>query len=449
MVSVEQVGIIVILTSLFGFLNIIFQQGIGSAAGRFYFTFKRKLERVNYLNSLTSYLLLSGIVLVVLGVWVSKYLGDWLGIDSTLIAITIVIAYLSAIINFYQTLLVTKELSKSFLVSKLWQAGVTVLFIVVSMFFYQASASGKIAGELMATSIVALGSLLMLFYHHSIRPIFNSFSHVLKSISFGLPVQLAGFGWWGMVNIDRFFLNHFVGISSVALYSVVYAVALLLNLFSMGFNQAWSIYYFKNYENEQFRQDNRTIVREYFGWLSFLALSVWLFSREAIEIMGGALYLGNIRLVPWIILGVFLYGLYFIPSRKLFVESRTWTLVAITSVGLGVNVLANLFLVPKYGMMGAAYATAIAYATSLLTTLVITKSWNWLKDLAIPALFFGACLVVFYGIYLLADYLGLGINLSVRALAWILFLGLALKFKVINKKVIVGIIGKLNNVQNA
>ncbi|KKU22272.1 MAG: Membrane protein involved in the export of O-antigen and teichoic acid, partial [Candidatus Nomurabacteria bacterium GW2011_GWA1_46_11] len=98
MVSVEQVGIIVILTSLFGFLNIIFQQGIGSAAGRFYFTFKRKLERVNYLNSLTSYLLLSGIVLVVLGVWVSKYLGDWLGIDSTLIAITIVISYLSAII---------------------------------------------------------------------------------------------------------------------------------------------------------------------------------------------------------------------------------------------------------------------------------------------------------------------------------------------------------------
>ena len=148
-------------------------------------------------------------------------------------------------------------------------------------------------------------------------------------------------------------------------------------------------------------------------------------------------------------MGVFLYGLYFIPSRKLFVESRTWTLVAITSVGLGVNVLANLFLVPKYGMMGPAHAPAIAYATSLLTTLVITKSWNWLKDLAIPALFFGACLVVFYGIYLLADYLGLGINLSMRALVWILFLGLALKFKVINKKVIVGIIGKLNNVQNA
>lgn len=433
--SVEQVGIIAILASLLGFLNIVFRQGIISAVSKFYFDFKEEGELNRYLGTLVTYLTLSGAAIALVGSFLAPLLAEWLRIDPLLVIFVMVIAYVNALTTFYQMVLTTKERSRTFLGNKFFQTATVVTSIVFFTLFYQASALGKLTGELMGAGVVVLVSLFLLVVGDKIKPTLGKLSHITRSIGFGLPVQLAGLGWWGMVNIDRFFLNHFISTEAVATYSVAYAAALSINLFSTGFNQAWSVFYFKNHKLKNFVSESVGLIKQYVGWLVMLLLTVLLFSRELVLILGGTSYLAGIKVVPWVALAAILYGLYFVPSRKLFVSDRTWSLVLVTGAGLVANIVANFILVPTYGMMGAAYATAIAYLVSLLVTLYITGDWAWLRAIKRPIQFLAVALAVIFLVQPVLFAQGPYLSFLTRFLVWGVGLVLAWRHRIFDWEV--------------
>jgi O-antigen/teichoic acid export membrane protein len=78
-------------------------------------------------------------------------------------------------------------------------------------------------------------------------------------------------------------------------------------------------------------------------------------------------YADAARFIPWIAVGVGLFGLYLIPMNAVSVMAghTKWVwmftlLAAVTNVGL------NLALVPRIGAMAAAIDTAVAYAVLLV-----------------------------------------------------------------------------------
>ena len=80
-----------------------------------------------------------------------------------------------------------------------------------------------------------------------------------------------------------------------------------------------------------------------------------------------------------------------------------------------------------------------------MTTLVVVKNWSWLRALLKPTLFFGSCMIVFYGIYLLMDFLSLDMGLSIRVLIWFTLLAVAFGRRIVNVTVIKGIIKGMGN----
>ncbi|MBW8304980.1 MAG: lipopolysaccharide biosynthesis protein [Brevundimonas sp.] len=105
------------------------------------------------------------------------------------------------------------------------------------------------------------------------------------------------------------------------------------------------------------------------------AAGVALVARPLAEVLiGEELRVAAASITPWIALSALLYGLtayYF--GQAFTLGKKTRLLLIAMAIPAGLNVVLNLILVPRYGLMGAAWATAASFALGLLATQVIGR----------------------------------------------------------------------------
>jgi O-antigen/teichoic acid export membrane protein len=77
---------------------------------------------------------------------------------------------------------------------------------------------------------------------------------------------------------------------------------------------------------------------------------------------------------PWIALGVGFQGLYLVGSIGLVISKRTKRYPVATGTAALVSLAANFALIPRFGILGAAWANAVSYAT--LAAVTVGFSWQ-------------------------------------------------------------------------
>lgn len=111
------------------------------------------------------------------------------------------------------------------------------------------------------------------------------------------------------------------------------------------------------------------------------AAGVALVARPLAEVLiGEELRVAAAGVTPWIALSALLFGLtayYF--GQAFTLGRRTRRLLLAMAVPAGMNVVLNLVLVPRFGLMGAAWATAASFAVGLLATM-----WMGRKVMPLP-----------------------------------------------------------------
>jgi O-antigen/teichoic acid export membrane protein len=97
----------------------------------------------------------------------------------------------------------------------------------------------------------------------------------------------------------------------------------------------------------------------------FLVISFFIDELVRLQIFGvsffGKEYWASTEVVPIILLSYIIYGMYVNFMVGIYLEKKTKYLPAVTGAGALVNVLANITLIPLFGMMGSAYASLIGY----------------------------------------------------------------------------------------
>ncbi|HYC73705.1 oligosaccharide flippase family protein [Brevundimonas sp.] len=111
------------------------------------------------------------------------------------------------------------------------------------------------------------------------------------------------------------------------------------------------------------------------------AAGVALVARPLAEVLiGEDLRIAAASITPWIALSALLYGLtayYF--GQAFTLGKKTKHLLVAMAIPAGMNVVLNLILVPRFGLMGAAWATAASFALGLVATQLIGR-----RILALP-----------------------------------------------------------------
>jgi O-antigen/teichoic acid export membrane protein len=116
-----------------------------------------------------------------------------------------------------------------------------------------------------------------------------------------------------------------------------------------------------------------------------LALALAVLGPYVITLWYGSPYAPAGAPLPWAAVGVVMMSFYVIVTRDFTSRNRQQVNITAGLVALGSNVVLNLFLIPAYGIVGAAAATAISYSAAclLLLALYLSESRASLTDVLI------------------------------------------------------------------
>jgi O-antigen/teichoic acid export membrane protein len=112
------------------------------------------------------------------------------------------------------------------------------------------------------------------------------------------------------------------------------------------------------------------------GGLIVLTTLALILIKPVLHLVHQPLYEEHFSVFFIILISVGLTTLSYLPHYALYVKHRDMAIIAATVAGLAVALVANTLLVPRYGLPGAAAATAAAVAvmTLLKTVAVLSRS---------------------------------------------------------------------------
>ncbi len=192
-----------------------------------------------------------------------------------------------------------------------------------------------------------------------------------KMLPFGLANVPAYLGAMMVQVIDRPIVQRLRGFSELGVYQANYRMGFAMMVLVSVFDYAWRPFFLRQYATEGDRSKALLArVMTYTAALSlfaFLVLAFFLPRLVAIPIpgIGRSLlrrdYLAGTGVIP-VVLFAYVFQMFatnFIAG--IYIREKTSRLPVVTGLGALVNVAANLWWVPLFGILGAAYATLAAY----------------------------------------------------------------------------------------
>ncbi len=297
-------------------------------------------------------------------------------------------------------------------------------------------ARGLLLGNFGASTIVVLGLWWVLRARFSLRVLADrrSVADLRAMLGFGLPTVPADASVYALQVADRFYLFRGVGHAAAGEYSIAVQLATVVFVFVRGFQYAWPpLAYSIDSDVEASRL--YSIVTTYFVLATGVVVAgVALLGRWLVRLLAAPEFFGAHEALPWLALGWTLYGLYqvmIVITGRARVTQRN---VPAAAVGLVVNVVLLVVLVPNgglgLGIAGAGIALCGAYAAMvalmhLLTRNVFAVDFQWRRLAKLGAILAG---VAVSGELLLPTSGLAGLALRVAWLALIPALLLATRF---------------------
>lgn len=190
-----------------------------------------------------------------------------------------------------------------------------------------------------------------------------------KMLQFSFPIFIGGIFSILLDVIDRFILDHYLGTTIVGIYNFGYKIAMIMNVFVIAFRSAWIPHAMKLYQNHHdakiiFGQNFTKLVLS--GTLLFLSVSIFIDNIFNIEIFNTHLlnekYLVSISIIPYILIAYFFNAITSFYSLYPYITGKSYHFLISDTIALFLNIFFNYLFIPRYGMVGAAYATLIGYA---------------------------------------------------------------------------------------
>ncbi len=354
-------GIISLIASVISFLSIFLIFGMDNAIFVSFYQYKNQKKEV--IASAFWFLFLWGMVIVAIAGGFSQNFSQIIfktSIYRNLFLITFATAYLTLLINLAKTVFRLEFRAKTFAlvaaINAVLSTGLMILFVV----YLKKGLLGYFEGSLIGTFI---SCLLALFLIRASLQFKISYPKLKEMFLFGAFVVPASLSFFVFDLSDRFFINHYRNLTELGLYSIGINIASLIVFFSYALGQAWSPQVMKIYFDSK-KVFNRFVPRFFAYYLLFffvLAAAISIFGQEILRIFATSEFYSASKVVGPLALAMVFSSSNQVTSIGLTISRKTKYFAFYTFLAAILNIVLNFALIPKYGMVGAAWATASSY----------------------------------------------------------------------------------------
>ena len=208
-----------------------------------------------------------------------------------------------------------------------------------------------------------------------------SFTFFKECLLFGFPLigyELANFL---VKSSDRYLIQWFLGIDSVGIYSAGSNLCLFLRD-GLFFPVAYAI---TPLYLELWKKKGKAATIEFLSrvtnYLLFLVIPIIfgfaVLAKQVIVLLASAKFEQSAQVIPFILPGALFWGMSPLYAAGLYIFKQTKKLTLVVFIGVAVNIILNIVLIPQWGLSGAAVATLFTYL--LLTYLLIRVSGKYMR----------------------------------------------------------------------
>ena len=289
--------------------------------------------------------------------FVGRWHWDFPGAPYTL-GLALGIGLLEAVFALLLTIFRIREKALTFVALSVGRL-VSVLGLSIGLVQAGGGIAGALAGRLLASTL-SLGVAVVLGRHYLVLKL--DWARLRRMARYGLPLLPANLASYVLFASDRYVLQYFSTLEVVGIYTFAYKVATTLDvLITRPFALDWAPRRFKIAAQADAPHKYAQVLLIYLYGGALFSLVVLAATPTVYVWIAPARYWEGMRVVPVILAAYLIYGLSYPLNVGIMLKDQTRYLPLIGWLAAGVCLALNLWLIPNYGMLGAAWATLIAY----------------------------------------------------------------------------------------
>jgi O-antigen/teichoic acid export membrane protein len=344
---------------------VIFGISLEVAVRRYYFEYSSDQDRLtSYLSSVFRFAGVYGAIVLALALAAGPFLLRALlpGFSVPFYPYIALAVGSSAVLNILQyrlALYQVQEKPKSYAWLSFLSFALTAAATLILVAGLRWGAAGMLGGKLMAGAVTGVVSVVLMWRWLSAG---FDWKYVRESLPIALPLVPHSLMALGLVLADRFILQHYRSLEEVGVYTLAYTLGMVMYLVTLSTGQAWQPIFFD--VARQGPEASNVLARLSAGLFVFWAwIGVFgaLIAQDAMRLLD-VRYRSAGRVIPWIIGGYLMHGLFGLFHLGAIQSKRTKFILFASATACAINIGLNLLWAPRYGMYGAAYATLGAYA---------------------------------------------------------------------------------------
>ena len=394
--STEQYGVITEMYAYVAFLVVFLTYGLETAFFRF--ASKKENEPNKIFSTLLISLICTSALFISLAVFFSEPISIWLKYPDhqEYVSWFAIIVGLDAVSSLFLARLRFYNKAKKFvginLANILINIGLNVLFIsyfipsaekgydswLIDTFHIEGTGVGYVFIANLIATIVKLSLL-----SPAIRNIKEGFNFNLwkKVLRYSLPLLIAGLAGMANETLDRILIKRILWptegevetMSQLGIYGANYKMGILLSLFLAALRYAAEPFYF----NQEKEKNAKKVYADVMKWvviiLCLIILTVILNIHFFKYFIGTAAdgYWAGLHIVPIVMFAYLAFGIYQNNSIWFKLNEKTRYGILFTVIGAVITIGLNLYLIPKIGYTGSAWATLACYIAMAFSSVAI------------------------------------------------------------------------------
>ncbi len=414
-------GVLAIVTAVNGLLSILFTLGLTGAVARFYFEFQdQPAELAEFWGSiLVCVLLLStlagGTLLAFGETLLHPIIGEvpfW-----PYVALGVMTVFFQPFLTTFLSVLQTRNQAAHYALVSLTHFALTTLLTIVLVVVLHQGVLGALQATLAATAVFFAISAWLL---RNDITLCLRWRHLRCAFAYSLPQVPHGAASQVTATTDRLILNAQVGTATTGIYAVGAMVAMVVDVAAHSVNRAYvplSMSALKSGTPTDLAW-LRSLGAIVVAGFCLLGACIGLLASELMWLFTTPAFAEAAAVIPMLAFGGVASAVYYLLVNILFFDRAAIRYLPLGSVAAAsLNVGLALFLVPRFGLLGAAWATLLAQTLATILVGAVARRFDPVRwDYTRYALAFSGSLMLTLGLNFI-DFGSSGVDVAARLLA--------------------------------
>ena len=291
------------------------------------------------------------------------------GIPPGYLLLSLVLVPIQFFFSYVRYLLLGAQRIKEFNCVQIAQTSLFLGFIAIALLGFKAGVTGAILAVLFTwlfADVLVFGLTKKVAGGIDLKP---NTSYIKQAIIYGLQAHISNILAFLNYRVDMFLVNSFVGPGAVGLYSI--GVGLAERLWIVSKAAGTVLFPRVSAETDEERRKSFTpLVARTVLWITaFAALVLALLSRWIVLLLYSAKFLPTVGVLQSLLIGIIPLSASRVLANDISGRGRPILNTYRGIITVVTNVVLNLLWIPRYGIVGAAWASTVSYTVSFLGAL--------------------------------------------------------------------------------